>query len=218
MPSDILRENSSSQTSVFEGGVTIYGEVKLYGTVTGVARTDLDQDNLEPHGIPLESWQTSSLQQLPATPSTPDLGIVAGTHGSATPSIQTEDLKAAGATTSKMRRTFVVPYNYVAGETIQFVVHAGMLTTVADVAATLDVEAFLSDTEAGVDGSDLCSTAAQDINSLTLADFTFTLDGTSLQAGDQIDIEVTVTVNDSATGTAVKAIIGETKVLLDSKG
>lgn len=144
---------------------------------------------------------------LPGTPATDDLGLVGGTFGSATPSLQTEDLKAAGATNNRARAVIALPIHYLTGQDIKVRARAGMLTTVADNSATLDCELYASDNEAGV-GSDLVSTSATDINSLTLADIDFNVDGSGLSPGDQLDFRLTTAVNDGATGTAVKAIIG----------
>ena len=113
--------------------------------------------------------------------------------------------------------TFALPPEYDAAETIQIRAHAGMLTTVADNTATLDFEVYKSDEEAGI-GADICATAAQSINSLTLADKDFTVTATGLSAGDVLDIRMTTAVNDAATGTVVKAIVGAVKIMLDIKG
>jgi hypothetical protein len=202
------------------GNLRVGGTVNIAGATTGVARTNLTQDNLAVYPLELESWKVFDAIQtaLPGTPSTDDLGVVGGTFGTGVPSLQTEDLKTAGATSNRARRTFVLPPEYVAAETVQIRLHAGMLTTVADTTATVDVEIFKSDREATVDGTDLVATAAQSCNSLTLADLTFTVTATSLAPGDILDIRITTTVTDAATGTAVKAIIGAVELLLDVKG
>lgn len=196
---------------------------KIYGpvTVTDIARSDLTQENLSPFPLYPEGWRVHDNMDLnlPDPPASgDDLGIVSGTYGSATPSLQTPDLKAAGATTQYARRLFQVPMNYVAGQTMQIVLHAGMLTTVADTTATADVQCFLCDGEAGVTGSDLCTTAAQTINSLTLADKTFNISATDLEPGDWLDIRIALAINDGATATAVKGIIGKAQLLCDTKG
>ncbi len=92
-----------------------------------------------------------------------------------------------------------------------------MQTTVADVAATLDVEALESDGDGGV-GSDLVTTVAQDINSLTLSDNDFTIDASALAPGDMLDVRIAVTVNDAASATAVIAAIGAVSLLCDIRG
>jgi len=209
--------------TTFDSNITINGDLRVTGTARfvttdGVKRDDLVQDVLKPFTIPLESWKVFDALQtnLPGTPTSDDLGLVGGTVGSAAPSIQTSDSKAA-TTTQKMRRTIPVPVEFEAGETLVLRLHAGMLTTVSDGTATVDVSAYKSNEEAGV-GSDLCGTAAQSINNLTLADKDFTITSTSLAPGDLLDVLVTIAITDSATGTAVKGIIGSTKLLADVQG
>lgn len=210
--------------TTFTEDVTVAGDLRVTGTtsfvsITGVNRAGLTQDNVQPYALLPEAWKVHDDMDspLPSTPATDDLGLVGGTFGTASPSIQTEDLKAAGATNSYARRTFAIPPEYVSGETVQIVLHAGMLTTVADASATIDLQVYESDGEAGI-GADLCATAAQSINALILADKTFTITAAGLAAGDVLDIRITTAVNDAATGTAVKAIVGSVEVQLDIKG
>jgi hypothetical protein len=113
--------------------------------------------------------------------------------------------------------TFNVPHEYVAGETITVRAHAGMKTTVADVSATIDFQVYLSDDEEGI-SADLCTTAAQSINSLVDANFDFQITATSVEPGDTLDIRVAVATNDAATATAVIGQVGKIEVLLDVKG
>ena len=176
-----------------------------------------NSDQLLP--IPFTAWRVHDAlnTNLPGTPATDDLGLVGGTFGSASPSLQTEDLKAVGATNNRARCQIQLPENYVAGQDIKFRGHAGMLTTVADTTATLDCEVYKSDNEAGV-GSDLVSDSATDINSLTLADIDFTIDGSGLAPGDILDIRITTAINDGATGTAVKGIIGASYLVIPTRG
>jgi len=202
------------------GSLRVSGNINVGGATTGVARTHLTQDALKAYPLEPELWKVHDDMDtpLPSTPLTDDLGLVGGAFGTATPTLQTEDLKAAGATSNYARRTFVLPPEYDAAQTVTLRVHAGMLTTIADTTAVVDVEVYKSDREAGVDGADLCATAAQDINNLTPADKDFTITPTSLSPGDILDIRITTTVTDAATGTAVAALIGAVEMLLDIKG
>lgn len=204
------------------GGITLpSGAVSNATVVSGadIARAKLAQDTLAKYVIPWQAFRVHDAYQttLPGTPLSDDLGLVGGTFGSATPSLQTEDLKAAGATSSYARFFFMLPPEYDSGETVQLRLRAGMLTTVADTSATVDVEVYESNKEAGV-SADLCATAAQSINSLTLADKDFTITASSLVPGDVLDVRITTAVTDGATGTAVKAIIGYVAFLLDIRG
>ena len=208
---------SSNDRTIFAGDVVINGDLQPQSLLD---RGNHPLESNRPFAIPWDAFRVHDAfgTSLPGTPLTDDLGLVGGTFGTGTPSIQTEDLKAAGATTSYARFTFQLPAEYDDGQTVTLRVRAGMLTTIADMAATLDVEAYESDGEAGVDAADLVTTAAASINSTTLADFDFVIDGSSLVAGDLLDIRLTVTVNDAATATAVKAILGSIEMLVDIRG
>lgn len=209
--------------------LTVVGNLRVTGTIeatttTGIARSQLTQESLTPFYLAPETWRIhDNMDALLPDPPTggagnDDLGISSGTYGTAVPSIQTGDNKAAGAVTKYARRTFQLPHNYVAGETIVIRLHAGMKTTVASSSATVDVECYLSDDEAAVDGSDLCATSATTINSLTMADKDFTITATSLSPGDVLDIRIAIATNDAATGTTVAGCIGKVAVLCDTKG
>jgi hypothetical protein len=92
-----------------------------------------------------------------------------------------------------------------------------METTIADVSATVDLQAWKPD-GAGAVGSDLVTTAAQTMNSLTPADKTFTLDDSGIVKGDKLVVVLTVAVNDAATATAVTAAVYEIDLLCDTRG
>lgn len=201
-----------------DGDMRITGNLQVDGTLPSYARTNLAQDPNAVFAIPmvnLRVWDALATN-LPATPANDDLGLVGGTFASATPKISTGDVKAAGCT-RYARFQFQLPVEYDAGMSLTLRLHAGMTTTVADTSATVDVECYKSDGEAGL-GSDLCATAAQSINSLTDADKDFTITPTGLTAGDVLDIRLTIVVVDAATGTAVIADIGAIEFLVDIKG
>lgn len=200
-------------TVVVQGGLVVLGSKPNY------QRSDLTQESNARYKLSPLQWRVwdAIATNLPATPATDDLGLVGGTFGTGSPSIQTGDLKNAGATTRYARTTFQLPKEYVAGQSVTIRAHAGMLTTVASATATIDFEVYRSDDEAGI-GSDLCATAATTINSLTLADKDFTITAASLLPGDTLDIRIAIAVNDSATATAVTGIVGSVELLLDVKG
>lgn len=195
-------------------------ELKLsQATLSGFTRSMLDQENEVELPIPLtdlrvwDAFQTN----LPGTAATDDLALVGGTFGTNSPSVETGDLKAAGSTTRYARFALTLPYYYQDAETIKLRIRAGMVTTVADTAATVDLEAYLSNGEGGI-GSDLVATAAQSANSLTFADLDFTITATTVTAGATLDCRIAFLVNDGATGTEVKGRIGKVSRLLDVKG
>lgn len=157
-------------------------------------------------GIPLESlltWDDLSAR-LPGTAASDDLGIIEGTWGTDAPTIQTSDAKATSVT---QRARFRIPIgnDYNEGESLKIRVRGGMITTVSDGTATVDLEVYSIDKDGSV-GTDLCATAATTINSLSKADVDFTITNSGLSHGDILDCRVTVAITDTATGTAV---IGE---------
>lgn len=155
---------------------------------------------------------------LPGTAATDDLALVGSTtFGTDGPHISAGDLKAAGATTRRMRALIPLPAEYVAGQTVSLRFSAGMDTNPADTSCTIDVEAHLHDDEQGV-GSDICATAAQSMNSTTFADKTFEITPTTLAAGAVLDVRVSITCTDAATGTEVEPVIGRSTLLCDTKG
>lgn len=182
-------------------------------------RSELAQEPLTSYPIPWTSWRIYDALQtnLPGVSSGDDLALIGGTFGTSSPSLQTYDVKAAGSLSLYARCQFPIPPEYDLGETILLRFHAGMLTTIADVACTLDAEAYKSNSEAGI-GSDLVTTAALNINSLTLADKDFNIDPTTIELGNVLDLRIKIAVNDAASLTAVKGIIGAASLLLDIRG
>jgi hypothetical protein len=154
---------------------------------------------------------------LPGTAANDDLGIETGTFGSAPPMITGGDMKALGATTRRARVLIPIPECYEAAETCTIILTCGMVTTVADTSCTIDIEAYENDKD-GTISADLCTTAAQSMNSLTFSEKTFTLTATSLAAGDVLDVRVSITCTDGATGTAVTPKIGGFDLVCDIKG
>lgn len=188
------------------------------GYLTKVKRSELEQNALQAYGVPWtwhRVWDAIDTN-LPGTAATDDLALVGNTFGTGSPTIQTSDA-AQTSVTQRSRFGFWLPPEYEDAETVQCRIHAGMNTTVSDGTATVDLEVYESDKEAGI-GSDLVTTAAQSINSLTFADFDFSITASGLVAGDQLDCRITIAITDTATGTAVIGEIGYIAFLLDIKG
>ncbi len=202
------------------GDLVVAGDLRIGGAISPkISKANLlALAELQSFPIPLTDFRVWDAMQtlLPGTPSSDDLGLVGGTFGTATPSVRSEDLKAAGATNKRARFLVQIPWEYVAGESITLRFKAGMITTVAGTSATLDCEAYkLQDDPDDSIGSDLVSTAAQSMNSLTFASLDFAINAGSLSPGDILDVRVTVAVNDGASATAVIAGITSAKLLAD---
>lgn len=182
---------------------TMPGVGYLY-LVTGSQGTDADYTG----GIFLvELWGTPAAS----------LEYVGGTHGTNAPSLQTPDFGGNAAATAYYARAEIpLPWEYEAGQTVQIRVHAGMLTTVADQSATVDLEVYKSDEDSTSTG-DLCATAAtsDNMNSLVFADIDFTITPTTLSPGDLLDVRITVTVDDDGDAGVMKGCIGSVQLLCD---
>lgn len=154
--------------------------------------------------IPLELLRVHDAFQtdLPTSASSDDLGLIIGTFGTDAIVIQTSDAKNT-TVTQRARFLYRLPVEYVDGQAISVVAWAGMKTTVANGTATVDFECYKKNDSTGLVGSDLVTTSATTINSLTAADKAFTIDPTGLSGGDELDIRVTIAITDTGTGTAV---------------
>lgn len=184
----------------------------------GIPATAISLQTQKPATVPLTSLRTwdALATNLPATPATDDLGLITGTWGTDAPYIGTGDLKNLGATTRRAGFIFPLPLDYEDGEPVTILVSAGMKTTVASTTATVDIEAWRLDFEDGTLGAaDICATTAQNINSLTADTFSFTITPTTLLAGDQLYVRLSMAVNDTATGTAVIGAVYTVQVLSD---
>lgn len=184
-----------------------------------ILSTQLAQRTSRRVQIPLYAWRVWDAlgSNLPSVSATDDLGYIAGTFGTDGPYIGTSDLKAAGATTRYARCQVALPFEYDDGATVTLRCFAGMLTTVADATATLDAEVYESDMDATI-SADLCTTAATTINSLTFANIDFVITPSALVAGDVLDIRLAMAINDAAGITAVIGAIGNTELLIDTRG
>lgn len=200
----------------FNGQATFAGNLSFGETAKDKLLEGCRRDN-QPYNVILTDLRTwdAFATNLPGTAASDDLALIGGTFGSAAPKISAGDLKNAGSTSRKARFIVKIPPEYVAGETATLRFYAGMETTVASSAATLDVEAYRQNGEGVVSGSDLYTGAAQSINSLTFSNKDFSLTSTNLTPGEWIDVVITILVNDSATVTAVDAAIGVITFLCD---
>ena len=151
------------------------------------------------------------------TPAADDLGLVTGTPGTHQPKLSSGDVKALGATSRKVAFELEVPSNYDDGESFSLRFKAGMETTIADVTATIDLQAW-KPSGTGTVGSDLVTTAAQSINSLTAADKDFVIDATGIDPGDKLICVLSIATNDAATATAVTACVYSMFRRCDTRG
>lgn len=184
--------------------------------VMALQRAKLEQRVLGNQSIPHTAWRKwdDLSTNLPQTPATTYLGMVTGTWGTDAPYLGTGDVKAAGCT-RRAAGLFSLPADYEAAQTVTVRVWAGMKTTVADGTATVGIEVWRIDKDGTLGAANLCATAAQSINNLTAASKDFQITATTLGAGDQLYVRVTVTVTDAATVTAVIAALWQVELLAD---
>lgn len=186
---------------------------------TGISRAKFTQEDNAVYPIDINSlrvWDNLA-SLLPAAAANDDLGIYDGTFGTDAPMVKTGDLKSAGSTSRYARFQVALPPEYEDGETVTIRVSAGMITTVADTAATVDIECYQNNRD-GTIGSDLCTTSATSVNSLTFANYSYTITPTGLSPGDILDVRITFLVNDGTAVTVVEGAIGAIELLCDIKG
>jgi len=184
----------------------------------GIERSKLVTEQLKTN-IPMENVRVWDAPQtmLPTTASSDDLGFYAGTWGTDAITIKTSDAKATSVT-QRARFVFRVPENYDPGQSISVCAHAGMQTTISDTTATIDFEVYKKNDATGGAGSDLVTTGATTINSLTAAAKEFTITPTGIVAGDELDCRVTIAITDGATATAVIGRVMKLYMLVSVKG
>ncbi len=201
MSQELARDANGNLTGDVKNNVLLTRHLNsAAGITTGqLAQRVLRRNNVNLFGARV--WDAVATV-IPATGGTDDLGLYTGTAASAVSNqIGTGDVKAAGCT-RYTRFLIPMPGDYEAGETVNIVALAGMQTTVAGTSAVVDIEAYRV-VGTGAVGADLCATSAQTINSLTAAEKTFSITAATLAAGDMLDVRVTITIVDAATGTAV---------------
>ncbi len=183
--------------------VRVAGNLIVTGTVTGAERSSLESEASAVYPLPLSDWRVWDAYQTPlGTAGSDDLGIRTGTFGTAQPIVVTSDADGASIT-QRARILFTLPVEYTTGGNVAINFCAGMVTALAATTptATIDVEVYRTSrtsTGGAYSGSDLVTTSAQSINSLTFASYQFTLTPTGLVPGDQLDIRVTIIVIDGA--------------------
>lgn len=209
-----------TQPFIIPSDLIVNGNAYLAGTLQRqVLRSELAIEESKVYPVPWEAWRVWDAFQtnLPGTSASDDLGLYGGTVGTNCPAIKSYDVKSAGAITLKARAAVMLPAEYQAGQSLKIRASAGMVTTLSDGAATIDFSAYKSDRQGGA-GSDLVSTPATSIKSLTLSDKDFVLTATSLSAGDWLDILMTMAITDAAGATAVIGIVGAVELVMSIKG
>ncbi len=203
-------------TVPFPGDLSVNGDLRVGGSITPAKARDevLAVAELQSFPVPLTSFRVwdNMAALLPTAGLTDDLGIIEGIFGTATPSLQTEDLLGLGATNNYARALVQLPWEYVNGSTINIRIVCGMISNVASVSATIDCEAYKLQVDPDdAIGADLVTPAAQDMNSKTFAAVDFVVSPSLMVGGDILDVRIVTAAND---GGAVEVIAGITSVKL----
>ena len=203
-------------TILTASGVYAHTDITDY---RGEAALRVWRQDLAAYNVPLDRMKkTADLLALPTAGDATNLGFVAGTHGTNTPKLISTAVAGGASETEKCRFLFQLPPEYISGETVTLRIHA-RANDPAATSVTLDAEVYECDEEAGeAGGGDICATGAQSINTTDWAgkDFTITPTGSyTLAPGEMLDIELTVALDDAASGDGAQAEIGAVKLLLD---
>ena len=176
------------------------------------------QENLVSYPIPwthFRIWDAMTTN-LPDTAATDDLALIGAVFATGSPMIKS--LTSSGTTVLEYARFgFIMPPEYIAGTGRVYVRLYSRVQVVANVSATIDVQAYEANEEGGI-SADLCITGATTINSVTWAARDFILTPTALEPGSHLDIRIAVALDDTGAANACIANIGSVEILCDIKG
>lgn len=164
--------------------------------------------------VPLIDFKMTTGILSSGTPSAGEFGRSVGGWSTGGYRMITETANGNTKTDRTMVR-FALPQNYEDGEDIVVRVRARTSPT-ANTTATIDMQAYKSNEEGGA-GSDLNGTAAQACNSATWADYSFTIDGTTLAAGDELELWIEMIINDSGGTSSAIGHIGSVELLTSTR-
>ena len=206
-------------TSTQQGDFHIAGNLTVSGSKPEMQRSDLETNTLQKYLIKPTDWFVHDAihTALTATSSADDLAVDGEAFGTAVPYITTGDIMGV-STTRRARTLFSLPPEYVNGSSVTIRAHSGMTTTIATGLCTIDFEVYLAGNEKVKSGSDLVTTAATDMNSLTFADRDFSVTSTGLVRGNWLDIRMSLTFVDTAVSGDHICDVGEVNVLLSIQG
>lgn len=187
-------------------------------STANIERSKLEQNALVLYRIPLTAMRVwdAFTSLLPSTAADDDMALIMGTPGTNAPTLQGVDF---GGTTSdeKCGFEFVLPAEYDDAESVQVRVRAAMNTTVADTSCTIGTQCWSNDDD-GTVSANLCTTSAQSMNSLTVANYDFAITSTSLSTGDSLQIVLAFAGTDSGNAGVMIPEIYAVYVMLDIRG
>ena len=198
------------------------GPVAFRQGPTGITRTGLAQESQSRFQIPLADLRLSTAFQtpLPGTSAGSDFGITTGTWGTGVPYASCGDCRNV-TILRYFAFEFLLPYNYVGGQTVTIMANAGYLTTLPNGAATLVFEVYKSGRNTLISGVNLVTTSAMSIKDLiagTFGERKFNVTGTGLSPGDTIFVRAALSSVDGQAAVAVIPAISDIAMLCDTKG
>lgn len=213
---------------IVQGNLTVGGKASPtdasvntthFTTAAAIKRSKLAQDTLRRYPIPMYSARRhDTFSTLLASVAGGDRVAIEGNVGTSPMYISGGDINNAGAVNRYARFLVAMPPAYDARSTVNIVANAGMITQIADDSSNLDFSAYKCDRFGVGISADLISTAAQNINSLTFAEYTFAMTTTSLHAGDMIDLRLELDMQDDNPSLTVEARVGALWLECDIRG
>ena len=206
---------ASADTVVYKGKSIRTGDMS---DSADIVRAQHVQETLKRLGIPPWAWRVNAtLAALGTSAGTPAgaFGLTPGTHGSATPIIVGESA-SGNSKTNVMRTQVQIPWEYDPGESCVLRVMA-RVTANCNTSQSLDLSVYLSDEEAGIDGSDLYAGAVVAL-STTFDELSFALSPATLTPGAWLDLLLTGLADDTGGSAGSVIQIAETSLLLDIRG
>jgi hypothetical protein len=200
------------------GDLIVPGDVRITGSITpGLSKDNvLAQADLQAFNVPWTIWRTFDAMgtNLPSAAANDDLGLVGGTHGTNHIVLDANDV--GGLTNIRYARGIIaLPWEYVAGQTVQLRFYAGCQTSAPDTTCTLDIQAYPTDGDNTV-GADLASAAvANNMQSTSFANVDFTITATSLSPGDELDVLIGISYADTGDADVMIPTIGKIQLLCD---
>jgi len=182
-----------------------------------ISRTKQALNSQDYFGIPVHLWrQVAAGHPVLGTAGSTNLGVGTAAAGATGVDVRTSPSNGTTITQTAMFE-FYLPPEYAATTNIYASFWAAM-NVISSASCTLDITAYKVGTD-GAHGSDLNSTSAIDIRTVTYAERVFTIDGSGLSPGDKLEIYVTVAATDGGgAGTDKYAKIVKTGVKCDCRG
>jgi len=164
----------------------------------------------QPLALPVDRFKrTGDLADLPSTADGSNLSLVAAAHGSASTMVVSSAADNS-TVTEKARFLTALPNDYLPGAELTLRLRA-QIGAAMNVSATIDAEIYQADGEGG-NSAELCSTDPITLDT-DWSNCDFVIDPENLIAGDILDIEVTVSLDDTGGSANESAYIAAAQLI-----